>query len=166
MYYHWLVLIISNFGYIKIQHNSKSSKKQTKQMDKPWLFMFIHFLYLWLAIMLNFNIIENGVSRVGEHISLGICVSQVGEHISLGICVAQVAEHMSLGIRVSQVGEHISLGICTSQVGEHISLGIRVSWVGEHISLGICVSQVGEHKSLEIMCFPGGGTHITSVFPR
>ena len=26
--------------------------------------------------------------RVGEHISLGICVSQEGEHILLGICVS------------------------------------------------------------------------------
>ena len=49
----------------------------------------------------------NGVSHVGEHISLGTCVSQVGEHISLGIMFCQVGEHISLGICVFQVREHI-----------------------------------------------------------
>ena len=55
--------------------------------------------------------------KMGEHISLEICVSQVREHKSLGICASQGGEHISLGISVSQVGEHISLGICVSQVG-------------------------------------------------
>ena len=35
---------------------------------------------------------------------------KVGEHISLGMCVFQVGEHISLWISVSLVGDHISLG--------------------------------------------------------
>ena len=50
--------------------------------------------------------------KMGEHISLEICVSQVREHISLGICVSQVGEHISLEICISRVGKHITRDMC------------------------------------------------------
>ena len=64
-----------------------------------------------------------------------ICVSQEEERISLEKWVSRVGEHISLGIRVSQVREHISPRMCVFRVGEHISLGICVSQGEECISL-------------------------------
>ena len=64
---------------------------------------------------------DTGVSCIGKHISLKICVSHVGENTPLRLYVSQVEKRISR-ICVFWVGEHISLGICVSQVREDITI--------------------------------------------
>ena len=98
-----------------MEHKSRQSRELKLIIGKANTF---HSPIKFKAEMSQIEItIKEITIKMGEHISLEICVSKVGEPISLGICVSQVGEPISLGICVSQVGEHISLGICVSQVG-------------------------------------------------